>query len=133
MPLHPNKKLVDDILVNHKYLKHLKGRLVACLASLDYDPLSELVVQTAITILADYNNVKLYNDKISKTKPTTAPYPHSIRLHIELTCSEKETHEMSNCTNLQKEADLLTKGYQQEMRQLIVKIMEFDRGTLATN
>jgi hypothetical protein len=131
MPDNPNETLVNDILVNHKCLQHLKGKLVACVASLDYDILKELAAKAAITILADYNNIRLYNDKISKTKPTTAPYPRSIRLNIKLTCSEKETRETTDYTNLRKEADLLTKGYQQKMRQLIVKIMEFDKGTVA--
>jgi hypothetical protein len=110
MPLNPNEKLVDDILVNHKCLKHLRDKLVACVASLDYDILKELGAQAAITILADFNNIKLYNDKVSKTRPTTASYPHSIRLNIELTCSEKETCETIDYANLRKEADLLTKG-----------------------
>jgi hypothetical protein len=130
-PPNPNENLIDVILINHKNLQHLRGKLVACVASLEYDILKELAAQAAITILADNNNIKLYNDKINKTKPTTTPYPCSIRLNIELTCSEKETHETIEYSNLQKVADLLTKGYQQKMRQLIVKIMETDKGTVA--
>jgi hypothetical protein len=73
--LNQNKTLVDDILDNHKRLKHLKGKLVVCIASLDYDILKELAAKAAISILADYNNIKLYNDKISKINPTTTPFP----------------------------------------------------------
>jgi hypothetical protein len=130
-PTNPNEDIVDKLLINHKPLKHLRGTLVACIASLDYDILKELAIDCAINLLADYNNIQVYNEKITKTKPTTAPYPRSIRLNFELTCSEKVTRETPEFTNLRKEADLLTKKYQQTMRQLIVKTIELDKGTVA--
>jgi hypothetical protein len=55
----------------------IEDKLVVFIALLEYDILKELAALAAITILGDHNN-KLLNGKISKTKPTTAPYLPSI-------------------------------------------------------
>jgi hypothetical protein len=49
-----------------------------------------------------------------------------------LTCSIKATSETNEFKALKKDADLITKAYQQKMRQSIVKMMEMDKATITT-
>ncbi len=119
--------------MNHKNLLHIKDKVLNTIASLDYSMLKELAMESILDLLNRYNKIELYKEKITKHKSTNSPFLRSIRLNIELTCSEKSTCETEIFQALQKKVvDLATLAYQQKMRQSIVKTMELDKGTVTT-
>jgi hypothetical protein len=127
-----DESIVDNVFKNHKNLIHIKDKVLNTIASLDYSMLKELATESILDLLNEYNKIELYKEKINKHKPTNSPFPRSIRLNIELTCSEKSTRETEIFQALRKEAELATLAYQQKMRQSIVKTMELDKGTVTT-
>jgi hypothetical protein len=130
LPVIDDAKIVDDQIKNHHPLKVLRQHLIDSIATLNDSILKEQAVESTLLLLSHYNKIELYDEKITKFKPTTAPLPRSIRLSIELTCSEQDTRETDDFKSLQRDADLAKLQYQQKMRSLIINTMRLDRGAV---
>ena len=126
----PNKKLVNNVLAKHPKLAHLKGALTNNIVTLDDDLLKEQGLDVTLDLLLQHSRIDLLIEKIKKTKPTEAPLPRSLRIKIDLTSPLEATREAQEFKTLQSEAENAKLHYQQKIRQLIVKTLILDQGTL---
>jgi len=68
-----------------------------------------------------------YSERIVDFTSDGATVPRSLRVKFELTCSEQEVLRTDEFRTLTEESQALTKKWQIEMRQIILKTKELDR------
>jgi hypothetical protein len=91
---------VDSVLKNHKNLNHLHETLINNIGMLDEDLVKEQTVKASLHLLNNVTSIELLKEKVAKITPTDSSFPHSIRLNMTLTCSEKGTYETEAFTAL---------------------------------
>jgi hypothetical protein len=120
---------VNNVLVNHKNLQHLRDTLIQDIATLNEDLIKEQAIESSLLLLNIYTAIELFQEKAKKNTPTESPFPRSIRLNTTLTCSEQGTRETEEFLKLKQSADSAKLAYQQKMRQLIVSTIKLDTET----
>jgi hypothetical protein len=125
----PIEESVNNVLVNHKNLQHLRDTLIQDIATLNEDLIKEQAIESSLILLNIYTAIELFQEKAKKNTPTESPFPRSIRLNTTLTCSEQGTRETEEFLQLKQSADSAKLAYQQKMRQLIVSTIKLDTET----
>jgi hypothetical protein len=125
----PIEESVNNVLVNHKNLQHLRDTLIQDIATLNDDLIKEQAIESSLLLLNIYTAIELFEEKAKKNTPTESPFPRSIRLNTTLTCSEQGTRETEEFLKLKQSADSAKLAYQQKMRQLIVSTIKLDTET----
>ena len=119
--------LIKSIIADHKPFANLKQTLTYNIATLTDEFIKEPVVKATLLILASRRLIELYNSKIKKLETGANPLPRSLRVKINLTCSEKTNNDANEFLSLRSEAAILTEEWQQKMKGLFIRTKELDK------
>jgi hypothetical protein len=122
-----NASIVDTIIRDHKPFQNLRQVLTTNLATLTDEFIKEPVVKATLHILASRRQVELYSKTIEKLEAENSPLPRSLRVKIELTCSEKVNNDANEFQALQSEASIITEDWQLKMKGLFIRAKKLDK------
>jgi hypothetical protein len=120
-----NEEIVNDIIQCHKPFSNLKLLLVENIKTLTEEFIRGPVIKSTLLLLTSCKLIGLYQSTIDKleTEPTL---PRSLRVKIELTCSEKCNNDANEFQTLKDNAKNLTDNWQNAMKDLFIQTKKLD-------